>query len=728
VVPTHNIIDDLTWTKGKHTVQFGGNYRHFTYENATTANSFSGATANAYWMLNSGFAQLGGTFDPAAFGYEGVGDDFTSNYDFAISALAGLTNEETDHFNYQISKDGKTAALLAQGAPVVRDFRSNEMEYYIQDSFKVMPNLTITAGIRHTIQQTPYETNGQQVQATIDLHQWFQTRGQQAALGNSVQPEIAFAPSGQSRGLKPFYPMAWGNVAPRFAIAYAPNAKTSIRSGFGIYYDHFGQGLITNYSRSGSFSLSSSIANPASALTADTTPRFTGLHNLPGLVPAASSSISYPQMPSDDPNGTGFAITYGLDDHIKTPYSEVFNLSVERELPGGFTVEAAYVGRLGRHLLQQTDLAQPLDLVDPKSGMDYYTAGTLLSKITDANGGKKATVPTIAYFENLFPDAKGLGVNGKGAVGNSATQNIYNQAWRSARGNETAALNLMDEDCVPGCGGQIGRFWPLQYSSLFVTSSLGSSSYNAGQVVLRHPMKHGVQVDVSYTFSKSLDMGSDTEANPTSSGNAFGFILDAFNPRKNYAVSDFNTTHLLTADWVLKLPAGRGAMFGKNSSHLVDSIIGGWYLSGIVRASSGLPFGLSDGDGWSTNWEWESYEVQTGPIKMRKHLNANGSPQAFDTPPVTGVNIRDSYPGEAGERNHFFGDGYFDLDSGLHKDIKISDRYKLALAWEVFNTTNSERFDVHSLDTGSTDGDQLGVYSGGLLASRRMQFSGRFEF
>jgi hypothetical protein len=731
VVPEHNIIDDLTWTKGRHQIQFGANYRRFTYENKTDNNSYSTAIANPFWMLNSGFANKTAankppvTFDAGAFGFAPVDPNFDANYDFAISALAGLTNEETDHFNYQIAGDGSTASLLAQGAPVTRSFRSNEFEYYVQDSFKVMPNLTITAGLRHTIQQTPYETNGQQVQATINLHQWFQTRGQQAALGNSVQPEISFAPSGQSRGGKPFYPMNWGNVAPRLAIAYAPDAKTSIRGGFGVYFDHYGQGLITNYSRSGSFSLSSSISNPASSQTADTTPRFTGLHTLPGLVPSATAKITYPQTPSDDPNGTGFAITYGLDDHLKTPYSEVFNLSFQRELPGGFTIETAYVGRLGRHLLQQIDLAQPLDLVDPKSGMDYYTAGTQLSQAVDAG---LTNVPAIAYFENLFPDAKGLDTAGDGAVGNTATQNIYNDLWTSVRGNETAALNQLDENCYPGCGGKVGRYWPLQYSSLYVTSSLGTSSYNAGQVVLRHPMKHGVQLDVSYTFSKSLDLGSDTEGNPTSSGNAFGFILDAFNPRKNYAVSDFNTTHLLTADWVLKLPVGRGEMIGRNSNHFVNAAIGGWYLAGILRTSSGLPFGIYDGDGWATNWEWESAQVQTGPIKMRKHLDSNGSPQAFDTPPVTGVNMRDPYPGEAGQRNHFKGDGYFDVDSGLHKDVQLSDRYKFAFAWEVFNVTNSERFDVHQIDGGSTDGSQLGVYSGGLLASRRMQFSGRFEF
>ncbi len=752
VVPAQNLIDDFSWTKGRHTVQFGGNYRHFTYENSTDANSYSEAVTNAFWFTNSGISNKGGSLDPAAFGFPAVSDGsgsapgFTANYDFAVTALVGLVSEQTDRFNYNLSKAGTTGTLLAQGAPVARSFRSNEVEYYVQDTWRPLSNLTLTGGIRHTILQTPYETNGQQVQPTINIHQWFVTRGQQAALGNSVQPEISFAPSGQARGAKPLYPMNWGNVAPRLAIAFSPvtdegslmnkllggAGKSSIRAGFGIYYDHFGQGLVTNYSRAGSFSLSSSITNPASSLTVDTAPRFTGIHNLPSLIPAAAPSIGYPQTPSNDPNGTGFAITQGLDDQIKTPYSEVFNLSWQRELRGGFTLEVDYVGRLGRHLLQQEDLAQPLDLVDPKSGTDYYTAGTQLSQYVDQG---YTTVPAIPYFEDLFPDAKGTASTGEGTPGASATQNIYDATWSSSRGNETNALYNLDIACNPGCGGQTGRYWPLQYSSLFVTSSLGSSSYHAGQIILRHPMKHNVQLDVSYTYSKSLDIGSDTENNPTNQvnpatglGSNFGFILDAFNPRKNYAISDFNTTHLVTADWILHLPMGRGQRFAGGSGKLGDALFGGWFFTGIARASSGLPFAISDGDGWSTNWEYESYQVQTGPIKLRKHINQNGSPQAFDDPVAALKNLRDPYPGEAGQRNRFIGDGYFDLDGGLHKELAVSEHTHLNLAWEVFNVTNSVRFDPHQIDTGSTDGTQVGVYSGLLTQSRRMQLSGRIEF
>ena len=113
--------------------------------------------------------------------------------------------------------------------------------------------------------QTPYEVNGQQVQPTTDLYQWFQTRGPQAALGNSVQPYISFAPSGQARGLQPYWPMQKNNLAPRLSFAYSPNVgqgfwhkffgnsgDSVLRAGYGIYYDHFGESIVNLFDQYGS--------------------------------------------------------------------------------------------------------------------------------------------------------------------------------------------------------------------------------------------------------------------------------------------------------------------------------------------------------------------------------------------------------------------------------------------------------------------------------------------
>jgi hypothetical protein len=257
------------------------------------------------------------------------------------------------------------------------------------------------------------------------------------------------------------------------------------------------------------------------------------------------------------------------------------------------------------------------------------------------------------------------------------------------------------------------------------------SYYNAGQVTVRHPMSHGLQLDVSYTWSKSIDGGSDTERSPALVAN-LSIIYNTWKPGLNRAPSDFDTRHLLTTDYVYQLPFGKGKQWLGNSNTLTDALIGGWQMSGIVRATSGLPFTLSE-PGYTTNWTYGSGGVVTAPLKTNKRYDQNGDPQYFANPTAinngvaTGTPVRLPYPGEAGQRNNFRGDGYFDLDSGLSKSWRISELGALKFAWEVYNVTNTVRFDPASIG-GQLTGGNLGVASTELSSPRRMQFSLRYDF
>ncbi len=737
-VPVHNLVNDLTWIHRRHTLQFGANYHLVHNHRESNGLSYDSAVTNSYALAQAGIVGTGQSFDPASFGLPAVDGSFANSYNFSIANLAGLLDYVTSQYNYQISPDGRTASLLPSGTMLNREFKNNEFEYYLQDSWRALPNLTINFGLRHTLLQTPYEVHGQQVQPTVDLDQWFETRGAQAALGNSVQPYISFAPSGQARGLKPYWPMQKNNIAPRVSFAYSPSVedgllrklfggtgKSAIRAGYGIYYDHFGESVVNLFDQYGSFGLTDSITNPTNVLTPDNSPRFTGLHGIPQLTGTQDATISYPALSPIDPQGTGFAITHGLSSQMKTPYAHVVNVSWQRELPSGFTLETAYLGRFGRHLLQQIDLAQPLDLVDPKSGQDYFSAATQLSKLGYAGA---TNVPAIPFFENMFPDAAVPGV--------SATQNIYNTIWRYSLGNETASLYALDILCYPGCGGKTGRFWPTQFSSLYTWASIGTSNYNGGQLSLRHPMSHGVQMELSYTFSKSMDMGSDAERTIFSSstgsnlGSSFSAILNAWNPKQNYAPSDFDVRHLVTANWVAQLPFGRNKVIAANANHWLNGIIGDWQLSGLARWTSGLPFSVISGSGWGTNWAEKSGMVQTGPIPTGTHIDQNGAAQAFADPLQAQSMLRNPYPGEAGQRNNFRGDGYFGMDARLSKSWKIGERRNLKLAWDVFNVTNSVRFDVSALTSlqNLTTSGSFGVYGAELTTPRVQQFSLAYSF
>jgi len=263
------------------------------------------------------------------------------------------------------------------------------------------------------------------------------------------------------------------------------------------------------------------------------------------------------------------------------------------------------------------------------------------------------------------------------------------------------------------------------------------SSYNALQFTIRHPQSHGLTLDLGYTFSKSLDMGSLTERANEFSGDPLGGGLSAiqntWRPKLNKAVSDFDTHSLFTADWAYAVPVGRGkAVFG-NANRVADFFVGGWQFAGVARWTSGLPFSVNE-PGWSTNWQLEGAGVVTGQVKLQKHISG-GYPQIFagDTANTinnqveTGTPIRLPYPGEAGERNFFRGDGYEDIDASLAKIWSITERMKLKFAAETYNISNTPRFDTAGLNTQLTN-STLGYYSSELTTYRRMQFGLRLDF
>ncbi len=498
-----------------------------------------------------------------------------------------------------------------------------------------------------------------------------------------------------------------------------------------MYYDHFGQGIVNAFNSYGSFGLASQLSSALGALTTENSPRFisrTTLPNLPGATPAPTQT--FPYVLAQTYPASSFGISWGVDNKIKTPYSEVFNVSVERALPGGFVLEAAYVGRLGRKLMQQLDLATPVNLLDPKSGTTYFQAGAQLAALVDQNGGSaNASVPTIAYFENMFPQ---LATGGK-----SATQNIYTKefaAFRKVLG-ETTALADLDFYCSYGCpaSAPANRFFQGQFSSLYAWSTIGTSSYNAAQFVLRHRMNHGFQGDLSYTYGNSIDLGSDAERSSEKQGGSGSYITNAWNPAQSRGVSDFDTRHLITANGSYRLPFGKGQAFGANANRLTDLFIGGWQLASILRWTSGLPFSLTEG-GFTTDWEIASYGIKTGNFKAKIVYNPGNVPNAFGTTwanQITGSIssggplVRLPYPGEAGQRNNFRRDGNFGADASLAKPFNITERQVLRFTWEVFNVSNSVRFNAVS---GSLVSGTFGNYTSTLTTSRRMQFSLRYSF
>jgi hypothetical protein len=447
-------------------------------------------------------------------------------------------------------------------------------------------------------------------------------------------------------------------------------------------------------------------------------------------------------FPVTPPSGVltpgGFAIYWGMDDRLKTPYSHVLDFSVTRDLGRNFSLEVSYVGRLGHHLLQETDLGMPTNVRDPKSGMDYFTAATMFARLAysgvDPTDPSTPPIAPIPYWENLFPVPAGSST--------TATQQLYLSYWENL-GNEVVALQAFDTACNPLCSQLPGQsqptnynFYNPQFSSLWGWRTAGNSSYNALNLSLRHALSHGLQFDINYTYSKSIDVGSNAErinvfdTNGTNNGGFSSQVINAWAPNQGRSVSDFDMKHQINANWIAELPVGRGKLFGSGMGRFADALLGGWTFSGLFHWTTGLPFSIFP-SGWSTNYNLTGEAILVGnPGRVGVYQDSSGNPNMFRNPADAQQNaFRHPYPGETGERNILRGQGYFGIDTGVGKEWRITEGQQLKFDWEVFNLTNAVRFDAalssNNFDLSSAG---FGVYSSTLTKPRVMQFSLRYSF
>jgi Carboxypeptidase regulatory-like domain len=762
-IPVYNWLDDLSWTKGRHTLQFGTNIRLITNSRATNQANINFASTNPEYLAQQA-AGSGGSLDPAAFGLPAVDPNNANPYDYSIANIVGLITEVTGQYNRTAQN-----VQIPQDTLVPKNFRSWESDFYIQDVWHIRPTLTITAGLRYTLLQPVFETSGNQVNPSANLSQYVDSRANAMAQGQTYDQIINYSPSGKVNGKAPYWPWDYKDLGPRLAFAYAPSAsdgfwrsifgapgKTSIRGGFGIVYDHFGTGLVDTFDQNGSFGLNTIVSNAASVQTIDESARFSGINNIPvtnavgGTLLFPAPTAPFPYTPPVSSVGNPLQqITFGFDNSLKTPYSETIDFSVTRQLPGGFTIEAAYVGRLAHRLLQQRDMAMPLNLKDPKSGVDYFTAATAFAKMVNS-GTPTSKVPNMPYWQDLFPSAAGVNTgsclpNDTLPANPTSTQAMYELFtcnWGPSTFGASNFVNIFDSYCQPACANISGvdtpyAFYNKQFSALYAWSSIGNSNYNAAQITLRSRETHGLQFDFNYVYSKSIDEGSDAERVPTFGG--LSAIINTWNPSQLRAVSDFDLRHQINANWVYDLPFGRGRYFGHDWNRVTNFFLGGWQFSGIYRWTSGFPFGVTAGGTYNTNFQLSGNTVQVHPVRQQLSFVA-GQPYAFnigaaadnsnDMAAFWSSNLRLPYPGESGQRNNFRGQGFFGIDAGLNKTFNITEKQSLRFSAYAYNLTNSVRFDAATITFNSafTNATSIGLYSGTLTKPRVMEFALRYSF
>ena len=744
--PTHNIVNDFNWVAGAHSLKFGTNMRFSRIPRYTNVNSYLSGLANGSWVAGVGRryrpgSTLCGTVQAACDALPGVASGFTASYGDGYIPLLGIISQTSATYNYLI--DG---SVIPFGEPTARKYGSNEYEFYAQDSWKVGNNLTVTAGLRYSLFSPPYEVDGQQVAPDIDLGVLAEMRRQNGLKGipDNQLPLVKFDLAGPANGKPGYYPWDKNNFAPRFAVAWTPRAdsgffgwltggeKLVIRGGYSIVYDRIGQALATQFDNVGAFGLSTNLDSPF-GLPYETMPevRFTGINNIPATVPAAPPG-GFPQTP---PQYAG-VITSALDSSIRTPYAHSFNVVVGRELGGDFSFEAAYVGRLGRNLLIRRDLMMPLNLKDPASGDDYFTAAGKMIRAAEAPGGIDGMAP-IPYWENMFPNAA--------FDGYTATQNMAALFMDNAPDFITA-LWIADQFEIPEYTPKGGAFsyFNSQYDSLAAQSSLASSEYNALQLTLRKRYSKGYQFDFNYTLGHSQDHGSAVERGSSftafGAGGYSGFMIDSWDIEKQWGDSDFDVRHQLNVNWIADLPFGNGRAIGNSVPGWANAIIGDWSLSGLWRWTSGFPFSVQNCRScWATNWNLQGNAALVTPGRLPESGVfkdvIDGNPATFADPADALTYFRNILPGESGMRNELRGDGYFTIDLSVGKAWRMpwSNDQRVQFRWQMFNVTNTPRFDLSDVDMLPDIDTTFGRYNSTLAtcdggAGRCMQFLLRYEF
>jgi hypothetical protein len=801
--PVQNFLDDFSWTKGNHTLQFGGNVGIVRDPRLSFQHSFGEGKGATNWMSPTGFANTGGGYlDPTNIGLNEPTSSFT--YDYPVLALLGMVSDINANYNFD-----KQGNVLAKGAPVKRDYGLEWYELYAQDSWRVKPNLTVTYGLRWSLFPPPWEVNGFQASPTVNLGQQFDqnVKNMKQGIGYDALPPVSFILGGAANHGPGWYNFEKSDISPRISVAYSPRPKsgwlrnifgegdkTVIRGGFSKVYDRAGMQLLNTFDANPPGGLGASLQNPCCIFGYDDAahvPRITNINVIPTCGPVdncgdPANQVFYTPAPPgafpQTPNPFSQAITWGVDQSMKTPYGYAFDFSIGRELPNRLSLQISYVGRLGRNLLTQRDLRQPLDVVDPKSHVDYFAAATRLaqlaqqgvtaSQITDTMVGPTAAywhdmLPPLASGANNYTSFSGFASTAPGNAGLiQSVYDLYYDPFLSYVGNEVVGLGDIDlygglgdnlgnhySFCAqPGCaasgagpifGGGYGDYLNNQATSMFAWSSIGKSNYNALQATLRKQFSSGLQFDFNYTYSKSIDITSSATrlswASCCNVGAPGTRLANAFDPNGRRGVSDFDTTHQINVDWIAPLPFGKGARFAGGATGVTEAVIGGWQLSGVARWTSGFPFTVDNGNYWATNWDEQGIGQMIAKPQIGHHRDpTNGAVSVFADPVAAFNDFQHPFPGQAGSRNVVRGDGYAGLDMALSKRWRMPwEGQGLQFRWEVFNVPNLHRFNVLSgLGTSACNciaslqqaPQSFGNYTGLLTQPRVMQFALRYEF
>jgi hypothetical protein len=729
------IKDDFSMTKGNHIIRAGFDYQQ------VFADTFNDAGINPSISLGTNSSNSSGILlSELPFGTNADVTRATAVYATIVGNLASATAT----FNVNSPTSG-----FVLGATRSRLFKQRDVALYVQDQWKFRSNITLNFGVRWDFMGVPTIPNGLAIQPNPT--EIFGVSG----FGNIFNPN---APAGVPTTVvnlnfvdgdtgKKLYNRDWNNFAPFAGIAYSPNfenkflkalfgsvGKSSIRAGFSISYLRDGFTVISN-------ALGVGTTNPGLIQTAsNTTPT--------GVLTAAGVPLTTPtfQIPiSDRTNhlinpGNGL---WAIDENLRTPYVQQWSFGFEREIAPNTAFEIRYQGNHAVKVWRANDFNE-INIFENGFLNEFRNA-----KINLAARGGSSFAPgcvgcvALPLLDKFFAGlASSSGYTSSTFISNLNNDNVASFASTLAQSNTYRANRENPANGIPF------NFFMVNPNASFVRllSNDSMSNYHALQIELRRRFSNGFQFQADYTFSKALTDAPDAQGNNQSDLVSFRTLR---NKRLDYRRANFDQTHRFVTNAIYELPFGKGKMFLNGGNPIVNYLVGGWTLGGILSWSTRPPFFISSGRTTFNNFNsgnnpaqllgitFEEFKKNLGIFRRPEgiyfinpdllNITTNATTGAFVSSTLKPGLLGVSAPGTFGNFpiSSLNGPQFFNLDLSLVKKIRIRERVSLELKTTAINVLNTPSF---VFGTQSFDSTSFGRITGQSGSVRIIHFTGSVRF
>jgi hypothetical protein len=578
--PVKELHDNLSWVKGRHLFAFGGSFSQINFWQQTINNNtiptvaFAGIAAND--PINTGST---GIFTAQNF----PGATQTQLND-AMALYALLTGRVTS-VGRSVALDGSTHQYA--NVPAVDLNRQREFGLYAQDTWRILPNLTLSAGIRYE-QQRPFQ-NLNHTYSAVSLNSVWGISG----IGNMYAPGVLNGVHPQFTPLGTAYnaPATWN---PSIGLAWQ---LPSLDGVLGHVFGH-GKGrsvLRGGYSvatiRDGTYTFWNMYGSNAGLTVGDSVdpgnyPQYFGA---PGSVLFRDPTL--PTRPA--PTKPDYPITAlqtdalnTFDPHLKMGYVQSWNIGFQRELARDMVMEIRYTGNHGLHEWRQVNLNE-VNVFENGFAKEFYVAQNNLriAQLTNpasTNYGNQGlpgqqNIPIIQAALATTTDTTTATYLRQNRVGNLAGT-IYNNATRMSRltaAGYPANFFVVNPDVATG--------------GAYLMTNFGSSFYDALQVEVKRRMTAGLLFQASYVWSHSIIDGAASDLADYNTPTTFR------NLRLDRGPASFDIRHAFKANWIYELPFGPNRRFLNTGNPAVRRLVEGWEINGISRIQSGVPFALTSG-------------------------------------------------------------------------------------------------------------------------------------